>query len=159
MPLDLVIRRPGKDGVRGQFGRSVPWSETINPACPFARQPSSVFPTRRPEIDVSGIASRHSRVTLSTVGPAPCYEQRAGPSQYNCCSRGRNGYNKLASVRLLNSKIWVAGMQIERAWSDSFKASSNRGTQRRRSQNNCTGDTHHLLPSTKSPVRRIVGPR
>lgn len=47
---------------------SVPWSETIMPGLP-RREIRSVSSraTRRPDIDVSGIAARHSRVTSSSM--------------------------------------------------------------------------------------------
>jgi hypothetical protein len=47
---------------------SVPWSKTIMSGLPrrMIRSVSSRA-TRRPEIDVSGMAARHSRVTPSTM--------------------------------------------------------------------------------------------
>jgi hypothetical protein len=60
VPFVAVILRPGEDCVRVN---SVPWSETIMPGLP--RRPIrsvSSRATRRPEIEVSGIAARHSRV-------------------------------------------------------------------------------------------------
>ncbi len=47
---------------------SVPLSETIMPGLPrLVISAVSSRATRRPEIDVSGIAARHSRVTSSTM--------------------------------------------------------------------------------------------
>lgn len=46
----------------------MPWSETISPGLPRRSiSAESSRATRRPEIDVSGIAARHSLVTSSTM--------------------------------------------------------------------------------------------
>ena len=65
MPDDAVVLRPGEHGVRGKLG---PLSETIMPGLPRRLiNAVSSRATRRPEIEVSGIAARHSRVTSSTM--------------------------------------------------------------------------------------------
>ena len=62
---DPVVLRPGEHGVRGD---SVPSSETIMPGLQDVLiNAVSSHATRRPEIEVSGIAARRSRVTSSTM--------------------------------------------------------------------------------------------
>jgi hypothetical protein len=65
MPDEPVVPRPGEQAVEVN---SVPLSETIMPGLP-CRSINAVSSraTRRPEIEVSGIAARHSRVTSSTM--------------------------------------------------------------------------------------------
>lgn len=65
VPLDLVILRPCKNGIRGEFGPFV-GDDHAGLASPLDqhRQLSGDTAT---EIDVSGTAARHSRVTSSTT--------------------------------------------------------------------------------------------
>src|SRR6204780_4393984 len=65
MPDEPVVLRPGEHGVRGELGPIVR-DDHAWPAAPFDQAVSSRA-TRRPEIEVSGIAARHSRVTSSTM--------------------------------------------------------------------------------------------
>lgn len=65
MPLDPVLGTPAQDGVRSQF-RAVSLTVILG----FPRHSIRIVSsraTRRPDIDVSGIAARHSRVTSSTT--------------------------------------------------------------------------------------------
>src|SRR3954468_7845584 len=65
VPGDVVLLRPGQHGVEVN---SVPLSETIIPGLPRCSiRAVSSRATRRPEMEVSGIAARHSRVTSSTM--------------------------------------------------------------------------------------------
>src|SRR6201994_4759142 len=65
MPDDPVVLRPGEHGVRGELGPIV--REDL-PGLPRRLiNAVSSRATRRPEIEVSGIAARHSRVTSSTM--------------------------------------------------------------------------------------------
>src|ERR1700733_6333845 len=65
MPDDPVVVRPGEHGVRGELG---PIVRDVMPGLP-RRSINAVSSraTRRPEIEVSGIAAKHSRVTSSTM--------------------------------------------------------------------------------------------
>src|SRR5690606_26751888 len=70
---------------------SVPWSETIMSGLPrrLIRSVSSRA-TRRPEIDVSGIAAKHSRVTSSTMLSTPpagelVVHEVQGPARVRSC--------------------------------------------------------------------------
>src|SRR5262245_54355648 len=74
---------------------SVPWSETITPGLPRrAITAVSSRATRRPEIDVSGIAAKHSRVTVvddvEDAKATPCMRAARGrgfscrPSRQHC---------------------------------------------------------------------------
>jgi hypothetical protein len=65
MPDDRVVVRPGQHGVRGKFGAVV--GDDYAGFAAALDQDSQLRATRCPEIDVSGMAVRHSRVTSSTM--------------------------------------------------------------------------------------------
>lgn len=60
-----MLGKPSQDGVSGQFCSFVADSYAKLPAA--LDQGASSRPTQRPEIEVSGIAARHSRVTSLTT--------------------------------------------------------------------------------------------
>lgn len=60
MPLDVALGGKGRDRVTGQFGAIVADNDART-ATSFDDLASSLA-TRRPEIEVSGVAARHSRV-------------------------------------------------------------------------------------------------
>src|SRR3984957_5004062 len=65
MPDDPVVLPPGEHGVRGELGPIVGHDHAGLPRRSIKTVSSRA--TRRPEIDVSGIAAKHSRVTSSTM--------------------------------------------------------------------------------------------
>src|SRR3954462_14114541 len=61
MPVDLVLLRPGQHGIAGELGAVV--GDDHARLAALIDQRVSSRATRRPGIEVSGMAARHSRVT------------------------------------------------------------------------------------------------